>query len=128
REAELAEVGGQFEAAMLRLPNLPHPSAPLGNREEDAEVVKVVGEQPSFSFEPRDHLAIAGPLIDMERAARTSGSRFGYLLGDIAVLWMAVSLFALDTLRGKGFPPVNPPVLVRREALVGTGFLPGDEA
>jgi seryl-tRNA synthetase len=127
-EADLADVGSQFEAAMLRIPNLPHPSAPLGAREEDAEVVKVVGAPPAFSFEPRDHLAIAGPLIDMERAARTSGSRFGYLLGDIAVLWMAISRFAIDTLRGKGFTPVNPPVLVRREALVGTGFLPGDEA
>jgi seryl-tRNA synthetase len=127
-ESDLADVGAQFEAAMLRIPNLPHPSSPLGAREEDAEVVKVVGEPPSFSFEPRDHLAIAGPGIDMERGARTSGSRFGYLLGDIAVLWMAISRFAVDTLRGKGFTPVNPPVLVRREALVGTGFLPGDEA
>jgi len=127
-EGELADVGAQFEATMLRLPNLPHPSAPLGDREEDAEVVKVVGEQPQFGFEPRDHLAIAGPWIDMERAARTSGSRFGYLMGDIAVLWMAVARFAIDTLRDKGFIPVNPPVLVRREALVGTGFLPGDEA
>ena len=64
----------------------------------------------------------------MERGARTSGSRFAYLMGDIAVLWMAISRYAIDVLRGKGFIPVNPPVLVRREALVGTGFLPGDEA
>ena len=127
-EGELAEAGAQFEAAMLQIPNLPHPSSPLGDREEDAEVVKVVGEMPQFGFDPRDHLAIAGRLIDMERGARTSGSRFGYLMGDVAVLWMALSRYAIDVLRSKGLVPVNPPVLVRREALVGTGFLPGDEA
>ncbi len=127
-EGELTEAGAKFEAAMLQLPNLPHPSSPLGDREEDAEVVKVVGEQPQFGFEPRDHLAIAGRWIDMERGARTSGSRFPYLMGDVAVLWMALSRYAIDVLRGKGLIPVNPPVLVRREALVGTGFLPGDEA
>ena len=114
---------------MLQIPNLPHPSAPLGDREEDAEVVKVVGEPPSFAFEPRDHLAIAGPLASTWSAARAPPARASrYLLGDIAVLWMALSRFAIDTLRAKGFMPVNPPVLVRREALVGTGFLPGDEA
>ena len=71
-EGELADAGAQFEAAMLQIPNLPHPSSPLGDREEDATVVKVVGEVPDFGFEPRDHLAIAGRWIDMERGARTS--------------------------------------------------------
>ncbi len=126
-EAELTASAGEFDAAMLQIPNLPHPSSPLGSREEDAEVVKVVGEPPAFDFETRDHLELAGAGIDMERGARTSGSRFGYLTGDIALLWMAVSRYAIDLLRAKGFTPVNPPVLVRREALVGTGFLPGDE-
>ena len=126
-ERQLTDADSRFETAMLDLPNLVHPSAPLGNTEEDAETLKVVGAPPAFAFEPRDHLDLAGPLIDMERGARTSGSRFAYLKGDIALLWMAISRFAIDTLVARGFMPVNPPVLVRREALVGTGFLPGDE-
>ena len=126
-EARLAACGEEFEAAMLDLPNLVHGSVPPGTTEEDAEVIKTVGVRPVFGFEPRDHLDLGGPRIDMERGARTSGARFGYLMGEIALLWMAVARYTVDTLVAKGFMPVNPPVLVRREALVGTGFLPGDE-
>ena len=91
---------------------------PLGIREEDAEVVRTVGEPPAFGFEPRDHLELAEGWIDMERGARTSGSRFAYLLGDVARLWLAIRQFALDPLsRARASRPVMPPVLVREEAL-----------
>jgi seryl-tRNA synthetase len=127
-EELLATADETLRDLLLTIPNLPDPSAPLGDTEEDAEVLRVVGSKPEFDFEPRDHLDLAGWCIDMERGARTSGSRFAYLKGDIAVLWMAIARMAVDMLMEKGFVPVNPPVLVRREALVGTGFLPEAEA
>ena len=94
--------------------------------EEDAVLVGEGGTKPAFSFEVRDHLALAGWQIDMERGARTSGSRFGYLLGDVVRLHMATAAYAVDKLCAKGFTPVMPPVLVREEALVGSGFFPAD--
>lgn len=125
-EASLKSVDVRLSDAMLVVPNLPHPDVPLGNREEDARELRVVGEIPSFDFEPRDHLDLAGGGIDMERGARTSGSRFGYLTGDIARLWWAISRMALDTLGEGGFIPVIPPVLVREESMYATGFFPTD--
>ena len=96
--------------------------------EEDAVVLREEGEPPSFDFEPRDHLEIGTELglIDMEAGARVSGSRFAYIKGDLVMLELALVRFALDLVRGEGHEPVVPPVLVREEALVGTGFLPGD--
>ena len=76
---------------------------------------------------PRDHLELAGPMIDMEHAARLSGSRFAYLRGDLVFLELALVRWTLELLRGHGFEPVIPPVLVREEALYGTGFLPDTE-
>jgi seryl-tRNA synthetase len=102
---------------------------PDGSTEEDAIELRRVGEPPSFSFEPRDHLdlATAHGWIDLERAARVSGARFAYRVGEVALLELALYRFALDRLVGKGFVPVLPPVLVREEAMYGTGFLPTDE-
>ena len=89
-EAELAELEAEVGELMLTIPNMPHPSAPLGDTDEDAEVLRVVGTQPEFGFPARDHLDIAGPeglgLIDLEAAARVSGSRFHYLIGDLVRL------------------------------------------
>jgi seryl-tRNA synthetase len=126
--AELEKVGADLELLAAALPNLPDPDAPDGMTEEDAVVVREVGERPSFEFEPRDHLEIGGELglIEMEAAARLSGSRFAYLKGDLVMLELALVRFALDLVRGEGHEPVVPPVLVREEALYGTGFLPGD--
>ena len=96
--------------------------------EEDAVVIREVGERPQFDFEPRDHLEIGTELglIDMEAAARLSGSRFAYLKGDLVLLELALVRFAIELVRAEGHEPVVPPVLVREEALEGTGFLPGD--
>jgi seryl-tRNA synthetase len=131
-EAALAAVEAQIGEIMLVLPNLPHPSAPVGDTEEDAEIVRVHGAQPECAFEPRDHLDLAGPeglgLIDPEAAARVSGSRFHYLLGDLVRLEFALMQWGLDKLSRRGFTPVIPPVLVKREAMVGTGFFPEAEA
>jgi seryl-tRNA synthetase len=134
---ELTEQAGQareqLDALLLRLPNLPDPTAAAGPEDE---LVRVVGEAglgglgvggPEPAFAPRDHLELAGPLIDMEHAARLSGARFAYLKGDLVFLELALVRWVLEKLRAHGFEPVIPPVLVRERALFGTGFLPDTE-
>src|SRR5262249_54864319 len=122
-EAVLAEITAGINDLMLRMPNLPDPTAAEGLEEDDAQTVRTVGEQPQFGFEPKDHLALAGPdglgLIDMESAGRVSGSRFHYLLGDLVRLELALMTWGMDKLTGKGFFPVAPPVLVREGAMIG---------
>ncbi len=114
----------QLDELLARLPNLPDPSAAPGPEDE---LVREVGEISRPGFEPRDHLELAGEMIDMDRAARLSGSRFAYLKGDLVMLELALVRWALEKLRGHGFEPVIPPVLVRERALYGTGFLPDTE-
>jgi seryl-tRNA synthetase len=128
-EAEHEEAAQARQELLDRVPNPPDPSVPDGFTEEDAIELQRVGEPPSFSFEPRDHLDLAAEhgWIDLERAARVSGARFAYRVGEVALLELALYRFALDRLVGKGFVPVLPPVLVREEAMYGTGFLPTDE-
>jgi seryl-tRNA synthetase len=135
-KAELQRVEAEHEQAaqrrrelLDRVPNPPDPSVPDGTTEEDAVELRRVGEPPSFSFEPKDHLDLAAghEWIDLERAARVSGARFAYRMGEVALLELALYRFALDRLVAKGFVPVLPPVLVREEAMYGTGFLPTDE-
>ena len=112
----------QLQAVLVSLPNLPDPTA----ADED-EVVREVGEAVMPAHPPADHLELAGERIDMERGARLSGSRFAYLRGDMVLLEMALVRWATEKLIGHGFEPVIPPVLVREEALYGTGFLPDTE-
>jgi seryl-tRNA synthetase len=127
-KAELEETEADLGRIATALPNLPDPDAPDGMTEEDAVVIREVGERPEFDFEPRDHLEIGAELglIEIEAAARLSGSRFAYLKGDLVLLELALVRFAIELARAEGHEPVVPPVLVREEALVGTGFLPGD--
>ena len=124
-EAELAEAETNREAALALVPNPPHPDVPEGDTDEDAVELRRVGE-PRKLANPRSHLELGR--FDMERAARVSGARFGYMIGDTALLALALFRFALDVLGSKGFLPVLPPVLVREEAMFGTGFFPTDKA
>jgi seryl-tRNA synthetase len=128
-EAEHEEAERRRQELLDRVPNPPDPSVPDGTDEEDAVEMRRVGEPPTFSFEPRDHLDLvaAHGWIDLERAARVSGARFAYRVGEVALLELALYRFALDRLVAKEFVPVLPPVLVREEAMYGTGFLPTDE-
>jgi seryl-tRNA synthetase len=123
-ERELGAVEEELQAVLAPLPNLADPTAAPG---PDDELVREVGKAPVFDFEPRDHLELAGEGIDMDRAARLSGARFAYLKGDLVMLELALVRWVLEKLRGKGFEPVIPPVLVREQALYGTGFLPDTE-
>jgi seryl-tRNA synthetase len=127
-KAELEEVERELGQIVVSLPNLPDPDAPDGLTEDDAVVLREVGARSEFDFPPRDHLDIGTELglIDMEAGARLSGSRFAYLKGDLVMLELALVRFAIELVRAEGHEPVVPPVLVREEALEGTGFLPGD--
>ena len=127
-EAQLAEAELRLRDILLDIPNIPLDDVPDGG-EEDSVVLREVGERPTFDFEPKDHLdlGLALDVIDMERAARASGSRFAYLKGDLVMLQFALVRFGLGIVESKGFRPVVPPVLVREEAMYGTGFFPTDE-
>jgi seryl-tRNA synthetase len=127
-EAELRGVEERLAEVAATLPNLPHPDAPDGETEDDAEVLREVGERPSFDFEVRDHVALAEQhgWIEIEKAAEASGTRFAYLLGDLVLVELALIRFAVDLVRAEGFEPVVPPVLVREGPLYGTGFFPGE--
>jgi seryl-tRNA synthetase len=124
-EEELAAAEAERDALALRVPNAPADDVPDGSTEDDVREVRRVGEPPALD-EPRDHLAVGR--FDMERAARMSGSRFGYWVGDTARLALALYRMALDRLAAKGFVTILPPVLVREDALIGTGAFPSDEA
>ena len=127
-ENELSRVEEGRDTLAASLPNIPDPDSPDGFTDEDAVTLRVVGTPPEFSFEPKDHLELAeaGSMIDMEAGARTSGARFAYLKGDLVMLEFALVRWAMSLLREEGHEPVIPPILVREEALFGTGFLPGD--
>jgi seryl-tRNA synthetase len=117
--AELADADAELTQALATLPNPPDPTAP-----DSDTVIREVG-QPGATGP--DHLDVAGPLINAEAGARLAGSRFVYLMGDLVLLELALVRWGMAVLEGHGFVPVVPPVLVREEALFGTGFLPDTE-
>ena len=127
-ETELAAVEADRTRLAGTIPNPPDPEAPDGDTDEDAVVLREVGERPAFGFEVRDHLDLgrALGLIETEKAAAASGSRFAYLLGDLVLVELALIRFAVGLVGERGFTPVVPPVLVREEPLYGTGFFPGE--
>jgi len=124
-EQELAEAEAAKESLVRQLPNPPDDSAPDGDTDEDAEEIRRWGEPPALA-DAKEHTEIGR--FDMERAARLSGARFGFMVGDTALVAMALYRFALDTVAQAGFLPVLPPVLVREEAMYGTGFFPTDRS
>jgi len=117
----------EFEAEWVKMPNPAHASAPVGHTDEDNIEIERIGEPVAPDFEVLDHLAIGEALdiIDAERGAKVSGSRFAYLKGAAVLYEFALVRWGLDVLSGHGFTPVAPPILVREDALFGTGFLPG---
>jgi seryl-tRNA synthetase len=123
-EDELATAETRRDGLLQQVPNPPHESVPDGDTEEDAREERRVGD-PSET-DGKEHLELGR--FDMERAARLSGSRFGYIVGDTARLALALYRWALDRLVAEGFTPVLPPVLVREEAMYGTGFFPAEKS
>jgi seryl-tRNA synthetase len=128
RETELNSSETRLHDLLLAIPNILLDDVPDGG-EDDSVVLREVGERTVFDFAPKDHvdLGVALDVIDMERAAKVSGSRFVYLKGDLVLLELALVRYGIDTVMAHGFRPVLPPVLVREEAMYGTGFFPTDE-
>jgi seryl-tRNA synthetase len=127
REARQGEVEAELEAILLNLPNLPHADTPDGFAEDDNVEVRVWGEKPSFDFEVHDHVEVGTQLdiLDFERAAKISGSRFVVLKGLGSRLNRALMQFMLDVHTDEhGYEEVWPPVLVKDSAMMGTSQLP----
>ncbi|MFH1218336.1 MAG: serine--tRNA ligase [Candidatus Peregrinibacteria bacterium] len=127
-EPKIAKLEEQLNALVLDIPNPPLASVPDGKDENDNKVLRTHGKKPTFDFEPKDHIALGKSLdiIDIERGARTSGTRFYYLKNDAVLLEFALIQFVLEKLTKKGFSPIIPPVLVKEEAMFATGFFPAD--
>src|SRR5919109_1168993 len=130
-EIEVDQVEQQRTALLMTLPNLPHPSVPLGTSASENQEVRRHGEPRTFDFDPKPHwdLGPALGILDFERATRISGSRFSILTGTGAALERALINFmlALHT-RGHGYTEIQPPLLVSSQTLYGTGQLPKFEA
>ena len=110
------------------IPNLTHESTPAGKSEEENVVATKHGKPKEFDFEPKDHVELGTNLgiLNIEDAAKMSGARFAYLLGEAALLEFALVQFVMQKLVSKGFTPVVPPVLVKEKAMYATGFFPAD--
>ena len=128
-EEELQKVMLEWQQLMLAVPNIPDMSVPEGDDEGDNKEVKKWGEQPQFSFTPKDHVELMTSLgmADFERGVKVAGFRGYFLKGDGVLLANAVWQLALKHFSAKGFVPMQVPSLVRRETLLGTGYLPQGE-
>ena len=130
KEPKLRDAEVRFEQLMLLVPNPPLPDVPEGESEEDNVEVRKFGTPPVFDFPAKDHLELAEGLgiLDMPRAVKFAGARMYCLKNEGAMLEFALFKFTLDHLVSKGFQPMIVPQLVRREAMIGTGFFPlGEE-
>lgn len=126
-DEEIRELEAELDQILLKLPNLPHESVPVGKSEEDNVEVRRVGEPRQFDFEPLPHWDLAAELdiLDFERAAKVSGSRFVFFKGAGARLERALIQFMMDVHADRhGYTEIIPPYIVNRGSLVGTGQLP----
>jgi len=121
----LALLEREFDKLMLCLPNLPREGVPVGKDERDNVVLRKVGERPKFDFKPRGYFEFAEnlDLIDIKRAAKISGTRFGFLKRESVLLEFALINFAFDELVKKGFIPVIPPMMMKAEMMKGMGYI-----
>ncbi len=126
-EVGIIELAAKRDDLLNKLPNVPDASWPCGKDESENKVLHEVGDRIKFDFEPKDYLTLGEALgiIDVERAAKVSGSRFGYLFGGAVMLEMALVQFALQKLVSKGFKAVIPPVMIKPEVYMGMGRLGG---
>jgi len=124
-EPELTKTEKEFQGLMLQIPNLPLADVPVGKDEGGNVVLREVGKKPKFGFKPKDYLEIAEKLdlIDVKRAAKASGTRFGYIKREAALLELALVKLAFDTLSKEKFIPVIPPVMLKAEMARGMGYL-----
>lgn len=126
---ERNELEKKRDEILMRLPNIPSADVPVAPDASGNKVLREVGEKPAFDFEPKDYMALAEALglIDVKKAAEISGSRFGYLFREAALMEFGLLRLAFDTLLGNGFIPVVPPVMIRPNVYEGMGRLATDQ-
>ncbi|MCR4324972.1 MAG: serine--tRNA ligase [Candidatus Curtissbacteria bacterium] len=124
KEEQLEKLNEEFYELIRKVPNIPKDDVPAGRDENDDAVVKEVGEKRKFDFKIRDHLELgtSNDLIDVDRAAKTSGSRFNFLKNELALLEFALISFAFETLTKEGFIPIVPPVIINKKVAEGLGY------
>ena len=133
KAAELEKQKDSLDAQRMeilnRLPNIPFEDVTVGEHEGENTSVREEGKKPEFDFEVKDYLTIAEELgvIDVKKSAKVSGSRFGYLLGDLVLMEFALVKFVFDTLIPEGFQPVVPPVMIKEKPYEGMGRLAADQ-
>jgi seryl-tRNA synthetase len=125
-ESGIKQVEADLRAALLIIPNMSHPDAPVGTTAEDNKVLRRWGEPRKFDFSAKDHVALgeALDLIDFEAGARVAGQKFYFLKNEAVLLEMALVQYAMDLLIGEGYTPVITPDVARSEVLEGIGFIP----
>ena len=125
-EDRLAKITAEAEDILRQMPNLTHPAAPLGGEDAAVELRRGKTPLPTFTFSPRDHVALgeALELFDFEAGARVAGHGFYFLLNDAVLLELALQRYALDLLMREGFTAMTTPDLARDTILEGTGFMP----
>ncbi|NPC75928.1 serine--tRNA ligase [Corallococcus sp. AB004] len=126
KESRLKEVEEELNRILLVIPNVPHDSVPVGTSADENVQVKTWGEKPNLLFTPKQHFELGESLgmLDFERAAKVSGSRFTFYKGALARLERALVTFMIDVHTSKGYTELLPPYLVLRETMMGTGQLP----
>lgn len=124
-ESEQKSLETSLAESLLKIPNLAKDDVKVGKNDTENDVARTVGEIPEFSFTPKDHLELGEALdiIDVQRAAKVSGTRFAYLKNEGALLEFALIQFAMDTLINKGFIPVVPPTIISKEVMRGLGYM-----
>jgi seryl-tRNA synthetase len=128
-QEQLKQLQPEFDALMLQVPQPADEGVPVGKDDTENVELRKVGEIRQFDFEPKDHmeLGLALNMIDVERGVKLAGTRNYFLKGDGALLHWAVLRFAVDFMIGRGYTPMSVPLLMRDEAMQGTGYYPGSE-
>lgn len=128
-EEKFRVLENQINNILCQIPNLNHETTPLGQDESENLVIEKAGDKPKFSFEPKQHFEVSGvnQFIDIESGAKVSGARFFYLKGPLVLLERAILEYGLNKAMAQGFEPILPPLLVREQAMFGTGFFPADK-
>ncbi len=127
-EAEVKKIEADLHAALMTIPNMTHPDAPVGSTPADNKVIRRVGEPRKFDFVPKDHVALAEALdlVDFEAGASVTGQKFYFLKNEAALLELALIQYAMQKLVGRGYTPIITPDLARVDVLEGIGFMPRD--
>jgi len=128
-EDQIKRLQPEFDALLLQVPQPADPDVPVGKDDTENTELRREGEVRTFDFEPKDHvqLGLALDIIDVERGVKLAGTRNYFLKGDGALLHWAVLRFAIDFMAVRGYLPMSVPLLMRDEAMMGTGYYPGSE-